>query len=192
MHFFFFFFKVKGKEWGSPNNLFWQDVEGEKIHRLFHPGTRVCLVSDLWRLVQKTTLFTFWRLPFKWSRQLSLPAVALSARRRLAVANVPPNPPLAAPSPEGRGPARHAPLGRAPAGRLLQRRPPWGAFSEAVRVRGQRSDATLCSPDSRLGTRPLARSLAQVPRPGRGSHHTACSPAAPRRPETPYTPRSRL
>ena len=38
---FFFFFKVKGKEWGSPNNLFWQDVEGGKIHRLFDLGTGV-------------------------------------------------------------------------------------------------------------------------------------------------------
>ena len=122
---------------------------------------------------------------FSSSRDTFCPGTTHSGKR-------PPNPPLAAPSPEEWGPACHAPPGRAPARRLLQRHPPWRAFSGAVRVRGQRSDATPCSPDSRLGTRPLARSLARVPRPGRGSRHIACSPAAPKRPETPYTPRSRL
>lgn len=44
-------------------------------------GLELCSVSDLWGLVQKTTLFTFWRLPFKWPRQLSLSASAFSAQR---------------------------------------------------------------------------------------------------------------
>lgn len=43
-------------------------------------GLELCSVSDLWRLVQKTTLFTFWRLPFKWPRQLSLSTSAFSAQ----------------------------------------------------------------------------------------------------------------
>ena len=76
------------------------------------------------------------------------------------MANVPPNPPLAAPSPEGRGPACHAPPGRAPAGRLLQRRPPWGAFSEAV---GEGREATRLCKAQTVGWVPA---LSPGPSPG--------------------------
>lgn len=99
-----------------------------------------------------------------------------------------------APSPGGRRPRRDAPAAQG-AG---QGRPPRKAVSEAVRGTGAGVTRPSCSPGSSGGYQlapapghPPARPLAQVPRPGRGPRRTACSPAAPRRPVRPCTPRSR-
>lgn len=97
------------------------------------------------------------QIAFSSSRGTFCPGTTRNGKR-------PPNPPLAAPSPEGRGPACHAPPGRAPAGRLLQRRPPWGAFSEAVGARAEKRRDSV--KPRQLAGYPPSR---PVPRPGTSS-----------------------
>lgn len=187
--YFFLFLSRRQRERGSLIICFDKTLKGKKIHRLFYRQTRALFGSDLWRLVQKTTLFTFWRLRFKWPRQLSLPASAFSVQGRLTMEIVSP-PTTGRPFTCGAraSPRRPRRAGR-PAGRLLQGHPPRGAFSAAVRYEGGEASRPQRSPGS-SARYPPARPLARVPRPGRGPRRTACSPAAPGRPARPCTPRS--
>lgn len=95
-----------------------------------------------------------------------------------------------APTPTGRPlSSRRARAGpRAPAGRLLRGRPPGSVLRGCEGAKAGKRPNLRAAPAAQLGTRPP---LAQVPRSGRRPRHTACSPAAPRRPARPCTPRSR-